>query len=263
MNMLFLLALVVGVSLAAPIEDDGSVKASFGLAIDTNIATSTGTFSCYRSSYNVLTAFIRIYKPDNGGSVDPNGATNVQNANNAGLGVEVYITPSPTSSKQGYQQLDEAYNYVTSHGVNVKSVWLQVTSPINWGSNTQNNANFIYSFLARAQQRNLGVGIYTNSYDWAQITNGWTGWTSVAGGVNLWYWHVTATGPSGQTSQNFNDFASFGGWNNPVVKQYGQSINMCGNMVNADVYVTGSKKSERVQKVTDDEPIVVGLLMDA
>ncbi len=37
------------------------------------------------------------------------------------------------------------------------------------------------------QQRNLGVGIYTNAYDWQQITQGWTGWNMINSGVNLWF----------------------------------------------------------------------------
>jgi len=262
MKTLLFLALVVGASLAAPIEEDGSEKITYGYAVDLYAATSTSTFSCYERG-NFKTAFIRVYKPDNGGTVDPNGPTNVQNANSAGMGVEVFMVPQPSGSKQGYVQLDEAYNYVTSHGVNLKSIWIKVTSPINWPSNQQNNANFIYSMLTRAQARGLKVGIYTNAYDWAQITNGWTGWTSIAGGVNLWYWHVTASGSAGQTAQNFGDFSSFGGWNNPAVKQYGQNVNVCQTTVNLNVYNAGSKKVDAIQKINDDEPIVVGLLMDA
>jgi hypothetical protein len=37
------------------------------------------------------------------------------------------------------------------------------------------------------QQRNLGVGIFTNAYDWQQITQGWTGWNVITSGVNLWF----------------------------------------------------------------------------
>ena len=76
------------------------------------------------------------------------------------MGAEVFVLPQPIGSKQGYQQLDEAYNYITSNGVNVRSIWLQVTSPINWSPTTQNNINFILSFLQRTQGG--GALHYTN-----------------------------------------------------------------------------------------------------
>jgi len=52
---------------------------------------------------------------------------------------------------------------------------------------------------------------------------------------------VTAAGPSGQTSQDFNDFANFGGFYNPLVKQFGQNIQLCSTYINLDVYKTGNK----------------------
>jgi len=253
---LLLLALFVGASVAVPVE-----KITYANAVDVSAATSTSTFSCYKQS-NYMTAFIRVYQPANGGSVDPNGPANVQNAISGGLGVEVFVVPQPVGSKTGAQQLDEAYTYLTNFGVNVRSMWIQVTTPINWPSNSQNNANFVNSFLTRGQQRNLGVGIYTNAYDWQQITQNWNGWTVIPGGVNLWYWNVNAPGAAGQTANNFNDFTSFSGFTSPIVKQFGQNINVCGTTVNLDVYKTGNRNADIASKATKEHPIV-GLLMES
>uniref|UniRef100_A0A914WJ44 Lysozyme n=1 Tax=Plectus sambesii TaxID=2011161 RepID=A0A914WJ44_9BILA len=258
-RLLLAASLLVSATLAAPLDQNESTKITYGYAVDVAAATSTATFNCY-GQQNYRVAFVQIYQPINDGMPNPNGPTNIQNAVNAGLGVEVFVTPSLTGGKQGYEQLDEAYNYVTSRGVNVKSIWLQVTSPINWPSNQQNNANFIYSFLARAQQRNLGVGIYTNAYDWMQITSGWTGWSQIPGGVRLWYWHVTTTGPAGQTDPTFNDFTPFSGFYDPLVKQYAQYIYICSTNVNINVYKVSNKQAPEAKEIADGKP-VVGLLM--
>jgi hypothetical protein len=263
---LWIASLLVATALAAPMEKEGA-KISYAYAVDVIASTSTSTFNCYQQQ-NYRTAFVQVYQPTNGGSVNPNGPANIQNAISAGLGVEAFVLPQPVSSKQGSQQLDEAYSYVTSNGVNLRSIWLQVTSPINWPSSTSSNINFILSFLNRAQQRNLGVGIYTSAYDWQQITQGWTGWNAITSGVNLWYWHVTAAGPAGQTSQDFTDFANFGGFFNPLVKQFAQNINICSTYVNLDMYKTGNKivadaaATFEKSNSTDNRP-TIGLLMSS
>ncbi|KAK6055515.1 hypothetical protein COOONC_06979 [Cooperia oncophora] len=50
----------------------------------------------------------------------------------------------------------------------------QVTSPNNWLKSTRTNINFLADILCRASQYGLTVGIYTNFYDWSQITDGAT-----------------------------------------------------------------------------------------
>uniref|UniRef100_A0A158P9R9 Mannosyltransferase n=1 Tax=Angiostrongylus cantonensis TaxID=6313 RepID=A0A158P9R9_ANGCA len=74
----------------------------------------------------------------------------------------------------------------------------------------------------------VSVGIYTNFYDWQQITNNWTGATNCP----LWYWKVLGPGPSGETSSNFYDFHPFSLWTSPIAKQFGQLELVCGSTVN-------------------------------
>lgn len=78
------------------------------------------------------------------------------------------------------------------------------------------------------------------------------------------YWHVSGVGSAGQTQPNFNDFAPFCGFYNPIVKQYAQNmyLSACGSYLNYDVYKLSSKDAPQAQKTTDDKPIV-GLLMDS
>ena len=77
-SSLWIVSLLVATALAAPLEkDDG--KISYAYAVDVAAPTSTSTFNCYRQQ-NFRTAFVQIYQPANGGSVNPNGPANVQNA---------------------------------------------------------------------------------------------------------------------------------------------------------------------------------------
>ncbi|KAK6055516.1 hypothetical protein COOONC_06980 [Cooperia oncophora] len=146
---------------------------SLAYALDLSAPVSVSGFTCFRQNlYNVV--FIRGYAPTGSGTVDTYACANIQNANSAGLGTEVYMTPQPNSAKGGAQQFDEMYNNLRNSNINVRSVWIQVTSPINWFASTTTNINFLNSILSRASQYGLTIGIYTNFYDWSQITGGAT-----------------------------------------------------------------------------------------
>ncbi|KHJ84674.1 hypothetical protein OESDEN_15610 [Oesophagostomum dentatum] len=147
------------------------------------------------------------------------------------------MTPQPKSTKNGTQQFDELYSGLKGCNVVLRSLWIQVTSPINWTAYPSTNVNFLNSIISRATQYGVNVGIYTSQYDWTQITNGATG---SANGLMLWYWNVNGSGTSGETSANFNDFVAFGYWNSASAKQFGQAESVCGYTVNRDVYATSS-----------------------
>jgi len=229
---------------------------SYALDMAPSSTLTVAQFQCFRQG-GYATVFLRAYMPTGNGQVDPNGARNVLNANSAGLGVEIFVTPQASGSKTGAQQFDETYSAMTGAGVNLRSVWLQVTSPANWPQNTATNQNFILSFVNRAKTRSLTVGIYSNFYDWQQITANWNTLQNSAGQVNLWYWNVNGGGVSGETSADFSDYRAFGGWSQPSLKQFGQVETVCSITVNRDVYITGTKKQETHLKT--DKPTIGGL----
>ncbi|KAJ1353593.1 hypothetical protein KIN20_010248 [Parelaphostrongylus tenuis] len=238
-------------------ENAPSVGKMDGLsyALDLSQSVSVTSFSCIRQ-YNYTVAFLRCYSPDGQGQVDPAVVSNIQNAYSAGICTEVYMRPQPNSEKSGAQQLDEAYKYLTSSGIRVVTVWIQVTSPVNWSLNIARNVDFINSIVARAEQYGLSVGIYTNYYDWSQITNG-----TVVGNTMLWYWNVYGSGEAGESQPNFKDFDPFSGWSAPTVKQFGQVESVCGVTVNRDVYATFSlMTSVGVAEFAKTKQIVVGVL---
>jgi len=203
----------------------------------------------------VQTVFIRAYMPN--GLVDTNAVLNVNYASQANLGIEVFMSPQGASSKQCAQQLTETYNYLTSNAITVRTIWLQVTQPISWPNSNISNQNFIISCIQQANSLNLGFGIFTNNYDWRQITGGWANWVNYNRNTKLWYWNNNGNGASGQTPMNYNDFAPFSAFTTPVVKQYAVAMSLCSTTVNYDVYTTGKVDENRIN---DNKPhnVVVG-----
>ncbi|KAJ1371043.1 hypothetical protein KIN20_032912 [Parelaphostrongylus tenuis] len=165
-----------------------------------------------------------------------------------GLGLEIYMTPQPNSRKTGAMQLDEMYHYLTRSGIDVVTVWIQVTSPMHWSTSVVENVNFILSIVARAKQYRLRVGIYTNYYDWSLITNG-----LVLDGTMLWYWSVYAPGLAGESQPNFVDFQPFACWSAPAVKQFAHVESVCGVTVNRCLELFNKQpKCIRCLNITND-----------
>lgn len=235
-------------------QSNDASKIIYANAVDISTLMTQAAFTCYKSN-NVQAAFIRVYMPT--GAVDTNGPTNIQRATSANLGIEIYMQPQASSSRQCGQQLDDALNYLSASSVTVRSIWLQVTQPINWPNSPSANQNFIISCIQRAAQRNIGIGVFTNSYDWGQITSGWASWSQYNPNLKLWYWANNGNGPSGQTVANFNDFANFAGFTTPLVKQYAVGMSLCSTTVNYDVYQAG-KAIDNMSDKKDSKTIYVG-----
>ncbi|VDM81290.1 unnamed protein product [Strongylus vulgaris] len=172
--------------------------------------------------------------------------------NAADLGTEVYMSPNPTSTKTGPEQLQELYTNLQAN-FNVKAIWIQVTSPVKWEPTVAKNIQFISSIIQAAKAYGLAVGIYTSAYDWQQITNDWLGPTDTL----LWYWSVLGPGPMAETSNNFEDYHPFGPWKTPAVKQFGQQEPICGQTVNRDVF-TPTVLAARSAFTASDGKIQIG-----
>ncbi|RCN43407.1 hypothetical protein ANCCAN_10598 [Ancylostoma caninum] len=231
MRILFILQALLATCLANVISEPlVAASSGYAYAVDLDRAVSPSAFTCMkRSGYS--TVFIRAYDPTGSGRFDVNAVNNIRNANKAGLGTEVFMTPQIRSSKRGSQQFRELYDGLRRGNIVVRTVWLQVTSPVNWGANNQANIYFLNDIIATAKSVGVTIGFYTNAYDWQQITKG--AWVQ---GAMLWYWNVNGGGAQGETPANFNDFRPFGKFTKPTVKQFGQVENVCGVTVNRDVY---------------------------
>ncbi|KAK6733616.1 hypothetical protein RB195_017394 [Necator americanus] len=255
MRSTFLICTLISVIFAGPVVQEMLTPqvlatTTYAYALDLSAQLTLSGAQCIKSN-KYSTVFIRGYAATGNGVLDSYACSNINNAYNAGLGTEVYMTPLITSSKNGTQQFDELYNGLKKCNIVIRSVWIQVTSPVNW-SYPGTNINFINSIISRAKQYGLNVGIYTNQYDWSQITSGASG---AANGLMLWYWNVNGSGVSGETGANFNDFVSFGYWSAPSVKQFAQVESVCGYTVNRDVYSTSSTMAGMVRRESN-VPIV-------
>ncbi|CAD6192056.1 unnamed protein product [Caenorhabditis auriculariae] len=238
--------------IAEPAPAVTSNSATYQYAVDFAVPASTSQLSCLKQAgYSAI--FIRAYSPAGQGTFDTNSCQTIMNAAAVGLGVEAYITPQPSSSKQGYQQLDETYQGLTSRGITVRSIWIQVTSPANWPGTATSHVNFLNSMITRAQQYGLAVGIYTSYYDWNQITNGWT---NVGSQVMVWYWSVFGGGVSGESPANFSDFRPFGNWKTATAKQFAQVETVCQLTVNRDVYAVGMPRLADAVESKSEGPVV-------
>ncbi|KAK6062131.1 hypothetical protein COOONC_00192 [Cooperia oncophora] len=108
------------------------------------------------------------------------------------------------------------------------------------------------------QLNDVTIGIYTNWYDWQQITNNWTG----ANSSLLWYWNVLGTGPYGEATDDFSDFHSFAKWSAAGVKQFGQQVPVCGVNVNRDIFDTSlsAVTATSTGRIVDKRPFVGGFI---
>ncbi|RCN46693.1 hypothetical protein ANCCAN_07322 [Ancylostoma caninum] len=257
MKVLFILPVVLATCLAKAIAPEGVVKAAAGYAyaVDLEVPVPLSGFNCMKK-YGYKTVFIRAYDPTGAGRFDTNAVNNIRNANQAGLGTEAYMTPQLHSNKRGSQQFRELYEGLRNAKIQVRTVWVQVTSPVNWGPNTQANIYFINDIVSMAKYYGVTIGFYTNVYDWNQITKG----ANVEGAM-LWYWNVNGAGVNGETPANFDDFRPFAKFTKPTVKQFGQVEHLCGVTVNRDVYTLNNSinlVSSKAEKL--DGELIVGTL---
>lgn len=86
----------------------------------------------------------------------------------------------------------------------------------------------------------MNIGIYTNWYDWQQITGNAN--SIIAG--DLWYWNTLGIGSQAESARDFSDFRTFGPFRQyPQAKQYGIWESPCGIGANQNVFPASSLKS--------------------
>uniref|UniRef100_A0A0N5BT80 Lysozyme n=1 Tax=Strongyloides papillosus TaxID=174720 RepID=A0A0N5BT80_STREA len=231
-----------------------STNADYAYAADVEGLLNPSQFNCFKSKgYSAV--FTQIYATVNGGSVNKYGSQNVIYAHKAGLATEVYIDPSPQSIKPSYTQFDEAYYQLTNANISVRSIWLKVTKPLLWNQNVFYNINFIKDIITRAQSYNVNLGIYTNWYDWDQITGSTTIFQQYS--LPLWYWNTRGFGSNAETSYDFDDFVNFGGWfsQNPKAKEYGLIEWSCSTVISEISYHTPKSYLELLRNKNLTQPV--------
>lgn len=211
------------------------------LGVDVSQPTSTSSFQCLKNS-GYSFAVVRVYQSN--GKVDPNGAQTIKNAWAGGMAhVDGYIFPC-YSCGNPEAQMDATINALSSAGLKhfvsqngtvsadmvgttYGMLWLDVEGAEYWDSNKQNNVNFLTRMAAEGQKRGISLGVYTSAVQWSAI-----GGTSTAlSGFPLWYPHYQSP-----PQPNYQDFAPFGGWSKPAIKQYTGTTSMCSASVDQNCY---------------------------
>ncbi|CAD5230234.1 unnamed protein product [Bursaphelenchus xylophilus] len=230
MSKILILTALIAAATALPLN-----SAPTALGIDSTHKLTDRIASCLKKG-GVSAAFFQI--SDRVGN-DLTGVENAKIANNAGLKIEFFVTPKIFG---GYaaQQLYDVADFAQRHGINLTRVWLKATSPVNWENFQGNNVNFIKDFVLAASVRKIKVGLFTNWYDYKEIT----GNSPLFANHDLWYWHALGAGASAETSKDFSDFRTFGpfrGW--PLAKQYGIEESVCNYQTNVNVFAASSLAS--------------------
>eukprot|EP00981_Chlorochromonas_danica_P014183 scaffold7537_cov179-Ochromonas_danica.AAC.4 len=208
--------------------------------VDVSQATSTSSFSCLKSN-GYSFAIVRVYRSS--GSVDPNGPSSINNAWNGGMAhVDGYIFPCYSCGNPA-KQMDDTVSYLRSHnfrlgsqegvgasanstlGATVGMLWIDVEGTDYWSSSTSNNVNFIQSMVNEGKNQGISLGIYSSASQWKPITGDSHQFSSLP----IWYAHY-------DNNPSYSDWASFGGWTKPAIKQYAGTTSICSTSVDKNYY---------------------------
>ena len=164
----------------------------------------------------------------NYGAVDSGVTQNLQNAQSAGIQYrDIYHFPCAGGSASG--QVNDDVNNVGQG--NFGTLWFDIeTNPDGscaWSSDTSSNCDFLGRMISAGQSLGIQMGVYSSSYMWGSIMGSCT--VGADNSLPLWYAHY-------DQSQTFSDFSSFGGWSTPAMKQYWDSVGICGISADAEWY---------------------------
>jgi len=104
-------------------------------------------------------------------------------------------------------------------------VWIDVetnpSSGCSWsGHDAASNCQFLTDVANKIKSSGKDVGIYASATMWQSIMGSKTACHGVSS-HELWYAHYDG-------KPAFSDFAEFGGWTKPTMKQYQGDVTMCG-----------------------------------
>ena len=188
--------------------------------VDYSIRVTNDSVEClYNNSYRF--AIIRGYLSR--GSVDPNIVANLKDAWDGGMKyVDVYIFPCvPCGNPKG--QIDTLLKGLENS--KYERIWIDV-EPLDWKKDMAENQKFILDMIDELEAKNKTIGIYTNLDSWRSIVGvDWNGTQN----YTLWYGHH-------DNNASFSDFSPFGGWTDPMIKQYTVDAKECNVSIGLDYY---------------------------
>lgn len=177
--------------------------------IDVSQPASTEIFSCLKQTgYDF--AIVRAFRSS--GMPDYNAPQTIRNARQANFAtVEAYMFPCPKCGN-AQKQVDD----MLSLNLDADWIWLDIEI-YNWYDDVTKNQKF-FQELINADFGKYEIGIYTSKNNWSTIM----GLDYTEGSqYPLWYAHY-------DKQPNFSDFQPFGGWSEPLQKQFSGDQTVCG-----------------------------------
>jgi GH25 family lysozyme M1 (1,4-beta-N-acetylmuramidase) len=190
---------------------------------DVSVLVTREQFTCARDHG---WSFVSVRGYHSFGAVDVNALPTLNNAAAAGIARrDIYHFPCRSVSPA--KQIDDTLRALDGH---FRVIWLDIetnpSSGCGWGSNFGSNCQFLAELIAAAKAKGASVGVYSSTYEWGR-TVGEACTAGADAGVPLWYAHYDGW-------KSFGDFSPFGGWHHPTLKQYGDSVGICGLSADAD-----------------------------
>jgi len=195
------------------------------LGVDVSQLFQTSTYQCMKSNGY---SFVIIRGYCSYGGVDANVVHNLANAKAAGLITDIYMFPC--RGKSGTAQVDQMMAAIAGNTYGM--VWVDVetnpSSGCGWTSDHNANCAFLTEIINHIKSKGKTPGIYATRYMWQTIFGSFTACGGVAS-QQLWYAHY-------DNSPSFSDFAAFGGWTKPHIKQFQGDVTLCGAGVDKNYY---------------------------
>lgn len=182
--------------------------------IDVEAATTVQNLQCLKNS-GYSFAYVRGFMPT--GSVDPNAWTTLEHAKAAGLTADIIFFPC--RGRGAGQQIAEMFANLPSSLFGM--VWIAVENNLSqncsWsGHDPESNCDYLGAMISAVKVRGKNPGIYSFAQSWV-VAMGSRYACPGFENHRLWYGR-------GDSSESFNDFLPFGGWQKPAIKQTQSNI---------------------------------------
>ncbi len=206
-------------SLALQLLLSSSVTDAFSaFGVDVSTAVSASAATCMKTKYNLTYGIARAWYSD-GSGFDHNCVESVKSWRAAGIDADVYMFPC-SFGLSASDQVKTLMQELATNQVQFGRIWFDVeTNPdpkCAWSStNKTANCEFMGELVKAAAETNALFGVYSSIHMWTSWMSTDPNVCTAASTLPLWYPHYERP-----ANPSFSDFAEFGGWTKPSIKQY-------------------------------------------
>ncbi|KAG9391127.1 Glycoside hydrolase, family 25 [Carpediemonas membranifera] len=151
-----------------------------------------------------------------------------RNAKAAGIKyVDLYFFPS--KSHDAASQVRNTVNHLKADGLHSSStqMWIDIENTGLFFPSCSENVRFIREIVDNLRKEWPGkIGIYTSESQWSPITCNSKDFAD----MQLWWPRYDGVGTL------THNWRSFGGWSRPAIKQYHNTMSICGTQIDEDCY---------------------------